>query len=94
MHTEGPHNGHSGTHHHVHILALDTPETDSHVKQIVTQLANWINKRPMFVSKEGDGGLQVWQLGGNSFGRWPAHPNIIATSLDMADPEAGSEPSL
>jgi hypothetical protein len=77
MHAEGPHAGHQGTHRHLHILAYDTPETDSHVKQVATHVGQLVNHQTILVSKEGAQGAQAWHVPNQHYDGGSAHPEAI-----------------
>lgn len=60
LHAEGPYD--HGTHgaRHLHLVAHDTPEVDSHVKQLATELAHVANHPHVTVIKESQQGIQPW----------------------------------
>lgn len=79
MHSEGPHLGETGHHRHLHVVALDTPETDSYIKQMSVMLGEWCNHHMIHVTKDGNQGIQPWQMVNHKYNGGPAHPDIIDT---------------
>lgn len=81
MHLEGPHAGHldpHSTYRHLHVVAIDSPETDSHVKQLGQHVARMANHPSVFILKNGDGKPQPWTLQNRAYSPGPAHPDAIA----------------
>lgn len=77
IHIEGPHAGHKGSKRHLHVLALDTPESDSHVKQLAVHIGELVNRRYVFVHKEGSSGIQTWRLNNKAYDGGAARPEAI-----------------
>lgn len=77
IHSEGPHAGHAGSRHHLHIVALDLPETDSHVKSLAGHIGHMTNHQSIFVTKEGQQGLQPWTIANRAHDGGPAMPEAI-----------------
>jgi hypothetical protein len=93
MHTEGPHQGHKGAHRHLHILALDTPETDSTIKQLAVFVGQLVNHRTVLVSKEGSQGADVWHVANKWYNHGPADINVIDT-MPVASGSVADQVSL
>lgn len=89
-HVDGPHAGHKGEHHHLNIIARDQPETDSHIKQIATQIGGWINHPQILVTKEGKDGINVWPIRNRYHDGGPAHPDVIFDPMRWIIPTSPS----
>lgn len=81
QHVEGPHIGETGTHRHLHVVALDTPETDSHIKQLAVYVGGMGNHRYVYVTKQGQQGIQAWRLMNRQHDGGAAHPQAIEPTL-------------
>lgn len=81
IHTEGPYAGHSTPteiNRHLHVLAYDTPEVDSHVKQLAAHVGQLTNHPTVFVSKDGQTGMQAWTIPNKAHNGGPAAPEAMA----------------
>jgi hypothetical protein len=82
VHSEGPYAGHvrpTEINRHLHIVAYDTPEVDSHVKQLASYVGEAANHPSIYVTKHGDQGIQDWSMTNpNHQPNTPAHPAVIA----------------
>lgn len=77
IHSEGPHPGHKGSHRHLHVLAHDTPETDSYIKQLASHVGELVNRRYVLVSKEGSQGTQAWRISNRHYDGGHARPEAV-----------------
>ena len=77
IHSEGPHAGQHGSYRHLHVLAIDQPETDSHVKQLGAHIGDLVGHPTIFISKEGAQGLHGWQIANRTTPNQPAHPSAV-----------------
>ena len=59
---EGPHHHAQGPMHHLVTVAEDTPETDSHVKSVAHDIAEFANHPEISVYKQADKGPQTWTV--------------------------------
>jgi hypothetical protein len=64
---KGPYKGNWGDwpqedNHHLETIAPDTPEMDSHVKQLAHEVARGANQVAIYVMKEGKQGIQGWEV--------------------------------
>ena len=60
VHSEGPHPTHP--YRHLKVLAVDSPETDSHIKNVAVELAQMSGHPTIFGHKSGQQGTQPWTL--------------------------------
>jgi|SRR5208282_2529593 len=59
---EGPHRHAQDERHHIVAVALDDPETDSHVKQLAAHIGEIANHPFIPVTKQGEKGTQSWSV--------------------------------
>jgi hypothetical protein len=52
---------------HLVTVAEDTPEFDSHIKQLAHHIADSANQWGVFVMKEGKGGVQSWVIDNRNY---------------------------
>lgn len=81
IHVEGPHAGHRDPHstfRHLHVVATDSPETDSHIKQLGVHVAQLANHPTVFVLKHSGEKLDPWTLQNRAHTPGPAHPEAVA----------------
>lgn len=72
LHVEGPYQHGTSTARHLLLVAHDTPEVDSHVKQTATQLAEAANHPTVTVIKESQQGIQPWTMQNKSYTSAPS----------------------
>lgn len=77
---EGPKKGNWRDHpqeefNHLITVAPDTPEMDSHIKQLAQEVATGANQWGVFVTKEGKDGVQSWVI--DNHGYQEGHPSEI-----------------
>jgi hypothetical protein len=77
VHVEGPYS--HGTHgaRHLHLVAQDTPEVDSHVKAMATELGRDVNHPHITVIKEGEQGIQPWTMQNKWFSGAPTSLTVL-----------------
>jgi hypothetical protein len=76
VHTEGPHEGHP--YRHVKVLAVDSPEVDSHVKNAAATIAELSAHPSVFVHKQGVRGHEPWTVSNLNYTGQPADPSLYA----------------
>lgn len=69
IHSEGPFETHP--YRHLKILAVDTPETDLHVKQLAAQVGEQANHPSVFMHKDSQQGVHPWTIPNRSFDGGP-----------------------
>lgn len=67
IHVEGPYSHGASTHRHLNVVAHDTPEVDSHIKSLATELAFAANHPYVSVIKESQQGIQPWAMQNKRF---------------------------
>jgi hypothetical protein len=75
VHTEGPHLTHP--YRHMKIFAVDTPETDSHVKNLAADMAAQSGHPSIFMHKDSMQGSQPWTITNKAFNGMPADPSLV-----------------
>lgn len=79
IHSEGPHIDHDGqAFKHLVIVSNDSPEVDSHVKQLASHVGELTNHPATAVLKEGKGGPQGWTIANKLHDGGTAHPAAIS----------------
>lgn len=64
---------------HLVTVALDTPEHDSHIKDLAVQIAKAANQWGVFVMKEGKNGVQSWVINNPEYAEGQPAPIAQAT---------------
>lgn len=59
---EGPHQHAYGPGHHLVVIAEESPEMDSHVKQLAAHVGELANHPTVLASKQGKNGLESWVI--------------------------------
>ncbi len=71
---------------HLATYAEDTPENDSHIKQLAAHVGEVANQWGVFVIKEGKSGPQSWVIDNNNFEEGkPADPVALAPQQENPD---------
>jgi hypothetical protein len=76
VHTEGPHPSHP--YRHMKILAVDSPEADSHIKSTAVDLARMSGHPSIFMYKNNAQGTMPWNLTNRAYDGLPADPSLHA----------------
>jgi hypothetical protein len=88
VHTEGPHEGHP--YRHVKVLAVDSPEVDSHVKNAAAIIGQLSAHPHVFVHKDGAAGHEPWTIANPAYDGQPAHPSLIQPTAPPEAPPAAT----
>lgn len=83
LHVEGPYQHGTSTARHLLLVAHDTPEVDSHVKQTATQLAEAANHPVVTVIKESQQGIQPWTMQNKKYDGGPSPVAIVPTPVPL-----------
>ena len=79
----------------VSVVATETPETDSQIKQIAHQIAEVANKGLVVVIKEGKQGIKTWQITNTAY--VPGGPAesvaLLPSSVPVSDQLIPQQPS-